>query len=156
MSNSNIFSQSYHLQKYIRTLYYCIFKEIIRQFNAEEAEAHLTAEEKEVLVLAAKAEDKMVPVKATVPTKVSKDVKAKKTEQVEKETKTSAAEVTDEICSDSEYGSKSPDEDSKEMPKSVEVSNHPKPPPIRDRTLGGKDYYTLTYYDYPSDDDYIC
>jgi hypothetical protein len=33
--------------------------------------------------------------------------------------------VTDEIGSDLEYGSKSLDEVSKEMPKSVEVSNHP-------------------------------
>ena len=98
----------------------------------------------------------MVPVKATVPTKVSKDVKAKKTEQVEKETKTSEAEVTDEIYQikniDLNLQMKTPNE----TPKSSEVSNHPKPPPIRDRTLGGKDYYTLTYYDYPSDDDYIC
>ena len=57
-----------------------------------------------------------------------------KTEQVERETQTSALEVTDELCKDSEYGSKSLD-DSKEEPKNVEAASHQKPPPIRDRKL---------------------
>ena len=109
--------------------------------------------------MAEEAESKVVVVKAIASTKDSKDHEPKKTEQVEKETQTSEAEVTDELCTNSEYGSRTPEEpavpgDSRESPKSVEVTTHQKPPPRRDRTkrIGGKDYYTLTYYD-PSDDD---
>ena len=125
-----------------------------RKANAEEAEATLTAEEREVLEWAEKAKTKAVAEKAIVPVEESTDVEPKKTEQVEKETQTSAVEVTDELCKDSEYGSKSPN-DSKEEPKSVEAASHQKPPPIRDRrTLGGIDYYTMTYDDPSDDDDY--
>ena len=67
-----------------------------------------------------------------------------------KETQTSATEVVDEVCSNSEYELRSPDE-SKAKPKPA-VEN-PKPPPLRDRSLGGIDYYTATYED-PSSDEY--
>ena len=126
-----------------------------RKANAEEAEATLTAEEREVLEWAEKAKTKAVAEKAIVPVEESTDVEPKKTEQVEKETQTSAVEVTDELCKDSEYGSKSPNDSNKEEPKSVEAASHQKPPPIRDRrTLGGIDYYTVTYDDLSDDDDY--
>ena len=124
-----------------------------RKANAEEAEATLTAEEREVLEWAEKAKTKAVAEKAIVPVEESTDVEPKKTEQVEKETQTSAVEVTDELCKDSEYGSKSPNDSNKEEPKSVEAASHQKPPPIRDRALGGIDKYTVTYDD-PTDDEY--
>ena len=73
------------------------------------------------LVLAEEAESKVVVVKAIASTKDSKDHEPKKTEQVEKETQTSEAEVTVELCTNSEYGSRTPG-DSKESPKSVEVA----------------------------------
>ena len=67
------------------------------------------------------------------------------------ETKAAAREVVDEVCLDSEYESGKP-EDPNAKPNSVEVpANHPKAPPVRDRSLGGIDYYTVTYED-PTDD----
>ena len=67
-------------------------------------------------------------------------------------TKASAREVVDEVCMDSEYESGKP-EDPNAKPNSVEVpAKHPKPPPVRDRSLGGIKYYTLTYED-PTDDE---
>ena len=114
-----------------------------RKAKAEEAEEFLTAEEKEVLVLAEEAESKEVVVKAIASTKDSEDPteEPKNTEKVEKETQTSEAEVIDELCTNSEYGSRTPG-DSKDSPKSVEVRKHQKPPPRRDRTkkIGGKEY----------------
>ena len=56
----------------------------------------------------------------------------------------SATEVIDELYNDSEYESISTD-DPNAKPFSVEVPvNHPKPPPVRDWSLGGIDYYTVT------------
>ena len=61
--------------------------------------------------------------------------------------------VVDEVCTDSEYESRSPDEP-KAKPKPTEVTtNHPKPPLVRDCSLCGIDYYTVTYDDPSSDDD---
>ena len=79
-----------------------------RKANAEETESFLTAEEKEVLVLAEKAEDKAVAVKAIVTLEDSADFEAKETGQVKEATKTSEVEVINEICADAEYGSRSP------------------------------------------------
>jgi hypothetical protein len=67
-------------------------------------------------------------------------------------TNSSATEVVDEVCSDLEYKSRSPDDD-KAIPKTAEVSaNVSKPPPAREQTLGGIKYYTLTCED-PLDDE---
>ena len=125
-----------------------------RKADAEEAEAKLTTEEKEVLELAANAKNKVMVEEAIVSAKVATNLAPKKSAQVEQQqSKASAVEVTDEVCSDSEYGARAPPDESKAKPKSVEVKkHHPKPPPIREKTLGGKKYYTLTYED-PSDED---
>ena len=121
-----------------------------RKADAEEAEVNLTFEEKEVLKLAAKAEEKSVTEQVIMST----GLEAKKTTQVEKVTATSVKEVPDEFCLDSEYGSRSVDDESKAMPKSAEEErNLPKPLPIRDRSLGGIDYYTATYEDPPFEDE---
>ena len=71
--------------------------------------------------MAEKTESKEVVVKAIVPTNDSKYYEPKKTEQVERETQSSEAEVTDELCTNSEYGSITPG-DSKESPKSMKVA----------------------------------
>ena len=76
--------------------------------------------------------------------KVDKD-----TEEVEKdepnlqEEKPSAKEVTDEMCPDFQYGSETATEISKPNMKPPEDL----PPPVRNRTLGGVDYYLLSYND---------
>ena len=65
-----------------------------------------------------------------------------------------AVEVLDEVCSDSEYGARVPPDDTEAKPKSVEVKkHHPKPPPAREKTIGGVKYYTVTYEDYSDEDD---
>jgi hypothetical protein len=67
-------------------------------------------------------------------------------------TKASAVEVVDEVCADSEYESRAP-EDPNAKPNSVEVpTKHPKPPPVRDRSPGGIKYYTVTYEDSTDDE----
>ena len=63
--------------------------------------------------------------------------------------RTSEEEVTDEVCPDSEYVSEAPPDKSKTISKPPEVP----PPPVRDRTLGGIDYYLLTYDDPIFDDE---
>ena len=59
-------------------------------------------------------------------------------------------EVEDEVVPDSEYGSSTPSTDDQKT-----FSNPIKepPPPVRDRTLGGIDYYLLSYDDPPFEDD---
>ena len=122
-----------------------------RVVDAEEAVAALSVEEREVLDIAEKAKSSVQ--QANVPEEGSKEVEVEKVENVNPmETKASAREVVDEVCMDSEYESGKP-EDPNAKPNSVEVpANHPKPPPVRDRSLGGIDYYTATYED-PIDDE---
>jgi vacuolar-type H+-ATPase subunit F/Vma7 len=121
-----------------------------RSANAEEAEAALSAEEQEVLEMAARAGSRSPVQQVNVPEKGSKDVETEKAQDVTaKETKASAIEVADEVCKDSEYDSRTNDEPDAE-PIAVEIPT--KPPPIRDRSLGGIDYYTVTY-DEPTDED---
>ena len=119
-----------------------------RVVHAEEAEAALTLEEKEILEMAEEAA--MEPI---VPVKDSKEIENEKVVQAEnintKVTSTSATEVVDEVCSDLEYK----EDDDKAIPKTVEVSAKlPKPPP--DRSLGGRKYYTLTFDDYSDEEIY--
>ena len=64
--------------------------------------------------------------------------------------KTSVKEVSDEVCPDSEYGSTTPTQD----PKIVASPTVEPPPPVRDRTLGGIDYYLLSYEDPPYEDEH--
>ena len=94
---------------------------------------------------------------ALMPKEGSKDTEDEKVVAVEnsskKATQTSAKEVLDEVCPNSEYEFKSLD-DFKAKPEPPKVSaKHPQPPPVRDRSLGGIDYYTVTYDDPSSDDD---
>ena len=71
-----------------------------------------------------------------------------------KATQTSAKEVLDEFCPNSEYEFQSLD-DFKAKPEPPKVSaKHPQPPPVRYRSLGGIDYYTVTYDDPSTDDDF--
>ena len=53
-------------------------------------------------------------------------------------------EITDEVVPDSEYGSKTPPRDEPQI-ESNPVEEPP--PPVRDRSLGGIDYYSLSYDD---------
>ena len=161
-----------------------------RSVNAEEAEAALSAEEREVLGMAARAGSQSPVQQVNVPEKGSKDAETEKAQDVTaKATKASAIEVADEVCKDSEYDSRTNDEPDAEPEKAQDVTakatkasaievadevckdseydsrtnDEPdaepiaveiptKPPPIRDRSLGGIDYYTVTYDD-PTDED---
>ena len=79
-----------------------------------------------------------------VPEKGSNDVETENAQDVtdnSKATKASAIEVTDEVCKDSEYDLRTDDEPDAE------------PIAVRgQRSLGGIDYYTVTYDD-PTDED---
>jgi hypothetical protein len=57
--------------------------------------------------------------------------------------------LSDEICPDSEYESQ-PTNDNHKPNKKPDVEP---PPPVRDRTLGGIDYYLLSYDDPIFDDE---
>ena len=121
--------------------------------NAEEAEAALSAEEQELLEMAARAGSRSPVQQVNVPEKGSRDVETEKAQDVthnSKATKASAIEVTDEVCKDSEYDLRTNDEPDAE-PIAVEIPT--KPQQIRgQRSLGGIDYYTVTYDD-PTDED---
>ena len=88
-----------------------------------------------------------------VPEKGSNDVETENAQDVtdnSKATKASAIEVTDEVCKDSEYDLRTNDEPDAE---SIAVEIPTKPQQIRgQRSLGGIDYYTVTYDD-PTDED---
>ena len=87
-----------------------------------------------------------------VPEKGLTDVESQTVQDVSaKATKSSEIEVVDEVCNDSEYELKANDEPDAEP---IAVDNPTKPPPIRDRSLGGIDYYTATYDD-PTDEEEI-
>ena len=124
-----------------------------RLANAEEAEAALSAEEQELLEMAARAGSRSPVQQVNVPEKGSKDVETEKDQDDtdnSKATKASAIEVTDEVCKDSEYDLRTNDEPDAE-PIAVEIPT--KPQQIRgQRSLGGIDYYTVTYDD-PTDED---
>ena len=111
-----------------------------RKAEAEQAEAALTEEEKEVLDMAERAASKSPVHEALKPEEGSKEAEDEKDVAVEKSsnksTQTSAKEVVDEVCPNSEYEFKSLD-DFKAKPEPPKVSaKHPKPPPVRDRSLG--------------------
>jgi hypothetical protein len=110
--------------------------------NAEEAEAALSAEEQELLEMDARAGFRSPVQQVDVPEKGSKDVETEKDDtDNSKATKASAIEVTDEVCKDSEYDLRTNDEPDAE------------PIAVRgQRSLGGIDYYTVTYDD-PTDED---
>ena len=125
---------------------------VARVADAEEAEAALSVEEREVLEIGGQAVSKSHFQQDIVPEEGSIEVKKVKDDNPV-EIEASATEVIDEVCNDSEYESRSTDDDPNAKPISVEVpANHPKPPPVRDRSLGGIDYYTATYDD-PTDDE---
>ena len=111
-----------------------------RRVQAEQAEAALTVEEKQVLEMAERAATNSHVQESTVPAKAAEGFE----------------EIVDEVCSDSVYESRLPD-DTEADPKPEKVTSISlKPPPVRgERSLGGIDYYTLTYED-PSDDEDIC
>ena len=89
------------------------------------AERAIANEVDEQASAAAKAENETEEVQFNVP--------------VHEAANTSVKEVSDEVCPDAEYGSKTED-----VPKAV---SNPVPPPVRDRSLGGIDYYLLSYDD---------
>ena len=125
--------------------------------QAEEAEAALTEEEREVWEMAERAKSISPVQEAFVPAQGKNKLEEEKAVAVEKvnklATKTAGIEVVDEVCADTEYESRLSDEP-KDKPKSTEVTiNLPKSPPVIDRSLGGIDYYTATYED-PSSDGY--
>ena len=61
-------------------------------------------------------------------------------------------EVEDEVVPDSEYGYMTPSTDD---PRTVSHSIEEPPPPVSDHSLGGIDYYLLSYDDPPfAEDEY--
>ena len=106
-----------------------------RQAAAEQAEAVLTPEEKDVLDMADIAKQD-----AEIATD-SINAKENETEKVtnHEAAKTSVDDVQDGVVPDYEYNL----DDSKTVENQVEEP----PPPVRDRTLGGIDYYLLSYDD---------
>jgi hypothetical protein len=128
-----------------------------RRVQAEEAEEALNAEEKKVLEMAERAALNSHVQESTAPAKAAEGSEGEKVVIVEayndKTTKTSDTEIVDEVCSDSVYESRLPD-DTEANPKPENgTSKSLKPPPVRgERSLGGIDYYTLTYED-PSDEE---
>ena len=125
-----------------------------RVAEAEEAVAALSVGEREVLEIAEEVFSKSPVQESIVPEKGSEEVEIEKVEVVNPmATKASAVEIVDEVCVDSEYESRTP-EDPNAKPNSVEVpTKHPKPPPVRDRSPGGIKYYTVTYEDSTDDED---
>ena len=75
--------------------------------------------------------------------------KVKSNYRIFKDARTPEKDVTDEACPDSVYESEVPPDNSKAILKPPEVL----PTPVRDRTLGGIDYYSLTYDDPIFDDE---
>ena len=121
---------------------------VTRQAAAEKTEEGISKEEREVLHLAER--DKFNEVVDETAADVEKDtVKVKVYSLTYKDAKTSEKDVSDEVCPDSEYGSETSPDDSKANSKPPEVL----PPPVRDRKLGGIDYYSLTYDDPIFDDE---
>ena len=57
---------------------------------------------------------------------------------------TSVEEINDELVTDSEYESMTA---SKDDPQTESSPIEEPPPPVRDRSLGGIDYYSLSYDD---------
>ena len=137
-----------------------------RQTAAEEAEAVLPTEEKEVLEMADIAKQAAEQAKDVKKTKddeteevttiiakqaaeQAKDVKKTKDDETEEVTTINEVhkkieEINDEVVPNSEYESTTQSKD--DPPNdSNPVKEHP--PPVRDRTLGGIDYYSLSYDD---------
>jgi hypothetical protein len=112
-----------------------------RQVAAEEAEAVLSLVEKDVLEMADTAKNKQVAEQAKAAAKVKDD-----TEEVSVVTvlKKKVEEITDEVVPDSEYGSMTP---SKGEPQTESNPVEEHPPRLRDRSLGGIDYYWISYDD---------
>ena len=101
---------------------------VARVADAEEAEAALSVEEREVLQIAGQDVSKSHFQQDIVPEEGSIEVKKVKDDNP-MEIEASATEVIDEVCNDSEYESRSTDDDPNAKPISVEVpANHPKPP----------------------------
>ena len=107
-----------------------------RQAAAVEAETILSVEEKEVLDLADIAKHNLDAEKAEdAPEEIT----------IIEVVKTSVEEVEDEVVPDSEYELKTPSKD--ESTKNASKPKEEPPPPVRDCTLGGIDYYKLSYDD---------
>ena len=123
--------------------------------RSAQAEAALNAEGKEMLQIAEKAASNSPVQTATVPAKGSEELEAKE-EVIVEETKTSDTEIVDEVCPNSVYESTTPDEPEADPNPRKVTAVHLKPPPVRDRSIGGTKYYTVTYEDYSDDDDEIC
>ena len=108
--------------------------------------------------MAAKAAIKSPVKQVKVPEEGLNDVEIEKPQDTKtKAFKASENEVIDEVCNDSEYELRTNEEPDAE-PIAVDIPTKPPPtlpPPIRDRSLGGIDYYTATYVDPPYEDDYI-
>ena len=131
-----------------------------RVADAEEAVAALSVEEREVLEIAEETVSNSTVQESNVPGKGSEEAAIEKVEVVKPTaTKASEAEVVDEVCTDSEYGSRTPQEDPEDPNAKhnlVEVPfKHPKPPPVRDRSCGGIKYYRITYEDTDDEDENI-
>ena len=124
-----------------------------RKAAAVEAESALSPEELELLELAedAKSVKDSADANATVKAKIKEQENRNATLKNEEAAKTSVKEVNDEVCPDSEYESKSPPKEDPRTPRSPTVEP---PPPVRDRTLGGIDYYLLSYEDPPYEDEH--
>ena len=111
-----------------------------RHAAAEEAEAVLPREEREVL--------EMTDI-AKQAAEQAKDVRETQDDETEKvatikEAHKKIEEIIDEFVPNSEYESSN---HSKDDPPNESNPVKENPPPVRDRTLGGIDYYTLSYDD---------
>ena len=130
-----------------------------RRVQAEQAEAALSVEEKEVLDMAERAATDSRVQESTLPPKAVEGFEGEKVDIEEAIDKMAAessnTEIVDELCSDSVYESRLPVDPEAEPKPEKESTKSQKPPLVRgERSLGGIDYYTLTYED-PSDDEEI-
>ena len=124
-----------------------------RVAEAVKAVAALSVEEREVLEIAEEVVSKSTVPESSAPEEGSEEAGIEKAEQDNPMApKASAVEVVDEVCDDAEYESRILKEPNAK-PNSVEVPvKHPNPPPVREKTIGGIKYYTVTYED-PTDDE---
>ena len=120
-----------------------------RKAATEEAETALSLEELEVLEMAENAKSDEMPPQAIEAAKAKVVEKAKPSAILKDKSasETSEEEVKDEVCPDAEYGSK-------DDQKTVTNPTVEPPPPVRDRSLGGIDYYLLSYDDPPYEDEH--
>ena len=111
-----------------------------RQAAAEEAEDVLSLEEKEVLEKGDTAKHVAEQAKDVAKAKDDTELEVTIIQEVDKKIE----EIKDEVVPNSEYEYMTTSKDDPPT-ESNPVEEHP--PPVRDRSVGGIDYYSLSYDD---------